>query len=332
MNNSQHFQNINQILKNFAEQKKVKYDWIIDFNQEVKEYDFYRQLFTSYRHEKLKAYKKIFDYCYSQNIDLFQFFHQIFCIHHPNKILSNNSELLDLIPYVIQKKYSPLNYDFSVFFNIYYKTTKTNYLAQYKLLPYLDKSEKSLLIHIQLFQNYLKTFPMFSVEEQKNIQKIFEPFQQYDFYQKYLLKIQNFYPSLLQVKNISAFEQNSFFSKKISLSYHSEIPKMEEILKNNIENIYETIFTKRKQDNMLDDFVCISQNGYFLLYLFSNQNELLYTTTQALEKFHQNIQLELQLQSNPKEQDYYIKLFDSLYLEESLQKPQKNIQSLSLKI
>ncbi len=326
---NQHFQNINQILKKFSEQKNIHYNWTINFTPEVKEYDFYYQLFTSYQRKKLTAYKKIFDYCYSQNIDLFQFFHQIFCINKP-KLLGRFSELLELIPYIIQKKYSPLNYDFSSFFNIYLKTTKTNYLSQYKLLPYLDKSEKSLLIHIKLFQNYLFYFPMFSIEEQKNIQKIFEPFQQYDFYQKYLLKIQNFYPSLLQVQNVSAFEENSFFSKKISLSYHSEIQKMEELLKNNIEDIYETIFTKRKQDNMIDDFVCVSQNGYFSLYLFSNQNELLETTTKAIEKFHQNIQLELQ--SNFQKRDDYIKFFETIFLEESLQKHQKNINTSSIKI
>lgn len=313
-----HFNNINQILQNEILKKNKNYNlenWKITYETTQDKTKFYFSLFANYRPEKLTAFKKIFDYCYSNKIDLFQIFYET-CVINKKYRLNLYPEYLDFIYYSINKNYCHKNYDFSVFFNIYLKTTKTNYLAQYKLLPFLDKSEKSLFIHIRLFENYLKSFPMFSLEEQKEIQSIFKSFEYQDFYPKYITQIQNLYPLLIKSKEVSQFQEESFFSKKIQLSYYHDIPRLKDMIKNNLINIYETIFTIHKEKKMIEDFICQCDEKNVYLYLFDSDSQRLEKNLKTIQIFHQEIQLSLQeSQSN----DYHQKLYDYFYLSELLE-------------
>lgn len=313
-----HFDNINQILQNEILKKNKNYHldhWEVNYDTTQDKTKFYFNLFASYRPEKLTAFKKIFDYCYSNKIDFFQIFHET-CVVNKKYRLNLYPEYLDFIYYSIKKNYCPRNYDFSVFFNIYPKTTKTNYLAQYKLLPFLDRSEKSLMIHIRLFENYLKNFPMFSLEEQKEIQSIFQSFEHQNFYPKYISQIQNLYPLLIKTEELSQFQEKSFFSKKIQLSYYHEIPRLEDMIKNNLINIYETILTTHKEKKLIDDFICQYDEKNFYVYLFDSDPQRLEKNLKTLQSFHQKIQLSLkESHSN----DYYQKLYDYLYLSELLE-------------
>ena len=69
-----HQEKINVILKEHSHKKNYSnMSWTVNLNDN---YDFYYyDLFSRYRSEKLSAYKKIFDYCHDNNIDLFQSFY-----------------------------------------------------------------------------------------------------------------------------------------------------------------------------------------------------------------------------------------------------------------
>ena len=238
-----HMHHINELLIKGADKKQFNKNWEIsipselDFWNKVRENpsleksnEFINNLFSSYRMEKLSSYKKIFDYTFSENIDLFSIFHDLRV--KPSACFHKYPEYLDLINYVYKKNYYLPGHDFSPYFNAYDKPTKTSIASQIKLLPSLDSSEKSFDIYCTLFNDYLTLVPSIAVEEQKKIQSLFLKFKDCNFFNAKAEKHQKFYPSLLELEELSDYQEDNYFSKRFCFGADSRIVT----LKTDIEN------------------------------------------------------------------------------------------------
>lgn len=310
---------INLILDEHSKKKSFNsVKWTVNENNETY---YYFSLFSSYRAEKLSAYKKIFDYCNQKGIDLFQSFHDACFVNNPKVAIHRYPEFLDLINYVVQKKYFNDSIDFSKFFNIYSKTTKSNFNSQFKLLDVLDLSEKSLKIYLNLFKNAVSYLGKFDNEFQSKIKKKFDLFQNESFYSNYLTKIQEYYPNLLEVSDTN-FQEDNYLSKRFCLDFSNPVNSLQEKLKNNLEYIYGSVFSERKDRDLISDFYSFSEQNCFYLYIFSDNQQILNQTSKALQQFHNEISEFLK--DNSQTQDYYSKLFDAIYLDSKLTSNLKN--------
>lgn len=319
---------INEILVKSADKKQFNNNWKISIPTELdswnkirqnpsldKSNEFINDLFSTYRSEKLSSYKKIFDYAFENNIDLFSSFNEL-RVSPPTSRFDKYPEYLDLIHYVYQKNYYLDNHDFSIYFNVYDKPTKTNIAAQIKLLPALDLSEKSFDIYCKLFDNYFSLVSIPNIEEQKKIKSIFDIFKDKDFFSNRMEQHQKFYPSLLIVEELSDLQEDTYFSKRFCFGAGSRISTLQTQLENSLTFIYNSVFSELTEKEILKDYTAHLEQGYFYLYLFSDNQKTLDNLGLAVNAFHKEIQPFLQ--NNTESQEYYSKLFESIALGERL--------------
>lgn len=318
---------INTILLTGSQNKQyVGVEWIVkipgdlDFwnrpqDSQQKSNQFFNDLFSSYRSEKLSTYKKVFDFAHKNDIDLFSIFNDL-RFHAENSGFSRYPEYLDLIHYVYQKNYFQPGHDFSIYFNQFNKPTKTNIAAQVKLLDTLDSSEKSFHIYCKLFESFLKLVPYPDVNEQENIQKLFLKFEHEPFFKTFSEAHQKFYPSLLQVECLSDIQEDDYYSKRFCFSANHRVSTLVEAIDNSLTFIYNNVFTYLKEKESVADYYTFSEQGFFYLYVFTTEPEQLNLIGKTVNTFHNEIQSFLQ--NNTASEDYYIKLFDTLCLAEKL--------------
>lgn len=328
-----HMHHINELLIKGADKKQFNKNWEIsipselDFWNKVRENpsleksnEFINNLFSSYRMEKLSSYKKIFDYTFSENIDLFSVFHDLRV--KPSARFHKYPEYLDLINYVYQKNYYLPGHDFSPYFNAYDKPTKTSIASQVKLLPSLDSSEKSFDIYCTLFNDYLTLVPSIAVEEQKKIQSLFLKFKDCNFFNAKAEKHQRFYPSLLELEELSDYQEDNYFSKRFCFGADSRIVTLKTDIENSLTYIYNVVFNDLKEKELVQDFTTLLEQGYFYLYVFCDNQSKLDNVGRAVKSFHKEIQP--YLQNNTESEDYYIKLFHTIFLAEKLSSKNSN--------
>lgn len=323
----QDMQDINNILSNaqppsgFTNNWSIKIPGDLDFwsrpraNPDLdKSYEFTHDLFIYYKANKLSTYKKIFDFTFNKDIDLFTIFHHLLVSKKLN--YQHSPEYMDLINYVYQKKYFQPGHDFSDYFNQFIKPTKTNISSQIKLLPCLDTSEKSFDIYCKLFDNYLTIQPYPDNNEQENMKNLFAKFKDQDFFVSRKESHEKFYPSLLKVDKVSELQEDDYFSKRFCLSSDHRISTLAKTIENNLEFIYNVVFTDLKEKELVSDFYTFNEQGSFYLYVFTEQSRQLQILGKTIKIFHNEIQGFLQ--NNTEKEQYYIKLFAALSLAEKL--------------
>jgi len=328
-----HQEKINVILKEHSDKKNYNsVSWTVKLNDN---YDFYYyDLFSRYRSEKLSAYKKIFDYCHDNNIDLFQSFYDA-CFLNKNKVnIGRYPEFLDFINYCVQKKYCSDNIDFSKFINIYMKTTKSNFSGQFKLLDKLDLSENSLNIYLKLFKSAVSYLGNFDIDTQHKIKEKLDKFENQSFYSKNINKIQEFYPDLLDLSTPS-IQEDEYLSKRFCFDFSNPVQSLQSKIENNLKYIYDSVFSSLSEKEIISDYYSFSEQGSFYLYIFSDNENSINKISKTVREFHKEISEFLK--DNSQSQDYYLKLFESISLDIKLQQNKnesfpKNGKSKSLKI
>lgn len=319
---------INEILLTASKNKQFANDWEIkipthlDFWNNVRKNpdlersnDFLNDLFGRYRIDRLSAYKKVFDFAQENNIDLLSIFDEL-RVKIPGARFDRYPEYLDFINYVYQKDYFSPNHDFSVYFNKFHKPTKNNIASQVKLLASLDDSKKSFDIYCKLFDSFLTLVPSLTQEDQKDIQKLFLKFQHQDFFTSQATSHQKFYPSLLEVENISEIQEDTYFSKRFCLSASHRVETLAKAIDNSLTFIYNNVFQDLRDKEIVSDFYTFSEQGSFYLYVFTDNEKRLKHIAKAVHAFHEEIQSFLQ--NNTESEDYYIKLFQTISLAEKL--------------
>lgn len=278
---------------------------------------FINDLFSCYRSEKLSVYKKIFNYCFQNNIDLLSTFTKL-RVTNTRSHYFRYPEYLDLINYCYQKNLFLPGHDFSVYFTSFLKPTKTNVLARVKLLSAFstDISEKSFNLYCSVFNDYLKVEPIIPVTFQTTIQKMFSQFDNQDFFITRSNEHDKFYPSLLIVDNLSNVQKDSFFSKRFCFEAQHSISTVTKNLENSLEFIYNTVFNNLKDKDVIQDYYTSLEQGSFYLYVFSNDSKKIENIGYAVKAFHKEIQPFLQ--NNSESEYYYEKLFDTIFLTEKL--------------
>ncbi|MBY0539917.1 MAG: hypothetical protein K2P52_00680 [Campylobacterales bacterium] len=324
----QDMQDINQILSEATSPSQFVHQWDIKIPDEVdfknqprthpeleKSFEFTHDLFVYYKSNKLSTYKKVFDFAFHNDIDLFTIFHNlVFQSHKLN--YKNMPEYLDLINYVYQKNYFQPGHDFSVYFNQFNKPTNTNISAQIKLLTALDNSEKSFDIYCKLFDSDLRICPYPDNNRQEKIKNLFKKFEQQDFFVSKKESHEKFYPNLLQFQTLSQLQEDDYFSKRFCFSSDHRVSTLAKNIENSLSFIYNLVFDDLKERQLLADFYTFNEQGSFYLYVFTDTPESLKHLGKTIGSFHSEIQGFLQ--NNSETHDYYIKLFNSISLAEKL--------------
>lgn len=209
---------------------------------------------------------------------------------------------------------------------------RTTILKQIDTLNTLDNTEQSFHICCRSFEHFLENAPFPSFEEQQLIQQLFKKFQNQPFFDSLSASCQQFYPSMMKVDSFSSTQEDDYFSKRFCFSFYPSDLISVESIHDNLAFIYDNVFTHLKEKDSVADFYCISEQGFFYLYLFSTDSEQLKLICKTVNTFHNEIQPFLQNNTvhtvSTVSEDYYLKLFEQLYLTEKLVS-QKYIQKLS---
>lgn len=286
-------------------------------------HDFF--IYYNYKQDKLSAYKKVFDFCFKNNIDLLTCFDNAVY-----KSLAGSPDLFDLFSYAYENKYFKPNHDFSIYFNKLQQPTRQTLIEEMKLLPALDDSQKSFLIYTQLFDNYLTLVNNIGLPEQEKIKNLFQRFEHQPFFHEYHDFHEKFYPGLLKVGQLSDLQEDDYYSKRFCLGSYHKISTLSKNIENNLNFIYNVVLNNVKEKDLLSDFYTFKEQGSFYLYVFTETPEQLQLVGKTIKSFHNEIQGFLQ--NNTETEDYYIKLFNTISLAEKLaNKPREKTEQIIVK-
>lgn len=104
--------------------------------------------------------------------------------------------------------------------------------------------------------------------------------------------------------------------KRFCFSENHRVSTLVETIDNNLNFIYNNVFTHLKEKESIADYYCFSEQGFFYLYVFTTDPEQLKLIGKIVNTFHNEIQPFLQ--NNTADENYFIKLFETISLAEKL--------------
>lgn len=322
------FDSLSKVDNDNSAYNKVIKDFIVNAKKDntiIFEID---NLLRKYHPKKLALYKKIIDTMYQEDIKLFE----IICPRIKGCKDENSAftpfNIIGIMQYGLKKYKIDNIFNFDEIIPKHQNITNQKEIDFYiEILPYITKNDNHFNVYYKTFKNYYESKNLKdSKEEQFKIKKVFDFFELND---ENKHKVEEFYPLLIENKQfVELATDDDLFTKRLSFDISNHNMSIKKMNKNNFEYIYNIVLDNLKEKNCIDDKLIFEESDYFYIYLMSKNKIELNYISDSIKQMNEYLKTKM---VDLKQNEYYIKLFDSIYLNQ-ITKNNSEIKSTVKKI